>query len=683
MDFKKNPSTQFKNVSMMTIEQAHKEAGALREGIEYHDYLYYIKNKPEISDALYDKLFHRLVELEEAFPDIASDTSPTVRIGAAPVGELKKTAHAGMMLSLNSSQNESEIDNFHRFVLRTTGENSVEYSLEPKFDGLSVEVVYRRGNFSYGATRGDGITGEDISENLKTIRSLPLHLHNSGSFPDFLSLRAEVFMYRKGFLEMNKKRLEKGLDTFANPRNAAAGAMRQLDPKNVAGRPLDLFFYDILRSDGLRFSSHSEALEQFQKWGLKTNSYNRKVSTLEEIKAYRKELADMREDMEYEIDGIVIKLDDYALREKLGERHRSPRWAYAWKFIPREEVTTLEDIVVTVGRTGMLTPLALLKPVDVGGVTVSRATLHNEQELKRKDVRPGDKVRIVRAGDVIPEVLERIGDAGSKRGEPFVMPKKCPACGSTVLKEGAYYFCPAGLACPPQLIGHILHYGSRHALDIEGLGWKTATQLVEKGLVRDIADLYRLSKDDLLLLEGFAEKSARALYMAIQNATRPSLDRFIYGLGIRHVGRRVSEILARKFGSFEALSKAAQADLEAVDEIGPEIARKVAEYFEEEKVQDVLARLHETGVEVKETASRKDMPLSGKTFVFTGKLQGYTRDEAQKLVEERGGRALSSVSGETDYVVAGENPGSKFNEALRRNVPVLDEKEFEKIILKI
>jgi len=681
MEFKKNPSTTFKDLKKLTKKKAREEIGALREGIEYHDYLYYVKNQPEISDAVYDKLFDRLQKLEEAFPELESDTSPTVRVGAEPVDELKKVEHAGMMLSLNSTQEEKNVKKFYGFIRRNTDKKSIEYVLEPKFDGLSVEVVYEEGTFRYGATRGNGEVGEDISENLKTIRTLPMHLQKSKHVPDFLSVRGEVFMDKKGFQRLNKKRIENGLEPFANPRNAAAGIIRQLNPKNVAGRPLDLFFYEVLKSEKSELTSHWNVLNQFDKWGLKTNPNRQKVSSFEDIKMYHQNLSDQRDDLNYEFDGIVIKVDNYEQRAKLGVRQRSPRWAYAWKFSPKEEVTILEEIVVQVGRKGMLTPVALLQPVDVGGVTVSRATLHNEYEAKKKDVRPGDKIRIARAGDVIPEVVERVEEPGKKRQKPFSMPKECPACGAKVYKEGAYTICPAGLSCRPQVIGRIIHYGARDALDIEGLGEKTATDMVRKGLVKDIGDLYKLTVYDLLKLEGFARKSATQLHKAIQSAKNPHFERFLYALGIRFVGRRIARVLAEEYRRLDDLRRATKDDLVDTKEIGPEIARSVTQFFAEGTNRDVLRRLEEAGVRVKEMPGKeKALPYKEKTFVFTGKLKNHTRDEAQKLVEDLGGRATSSVSGETDYVVAGRDPGRKLEEAKKLSVRILDEKEFEKIV---
>jgi DNA ligase (NAD+) len=680
MDFKHKPKTKFKDADKLSKKEARKEIEALREGIAYHNYLYYIKNKPEISDATYDKLFHRLEELEHAFPALRSDDSPTQKIGAPPVDKLKKVKHAAVMLSLNAALEEHDVKNFIDFVERNTDKKKIAFVVEPKFDGFSVEVVYEKGRFLYGATRGDGETGEDISNNLKTIGPLPLRLQGH-TIPSFLAVRGEVFMHRKGFQKMNKQRIERGEEPFANPRNAAAGIMRQLDSKKVADKPLDIVFYEILKIKGEDFSSHWDVLHKFPDWGLKTDEHNKKFASYKEIKTYRNKLIEQREKLDYEIDGIVIKLDAYDAREKLGTRQRSPRWALAWKFPPKEEVTRLEDIVVQVGRTGMLTPVALLQPVDVGGVTVSRATLHNEDEVKKKDVRPGDKVQVIRAGDVIPEVLKRIKEKGKKRGKKFSMPERCPVCHTKVVREGAYYFCPNGLSCPAQLVGHLIHYASRQAMNIEGLGEKTVKNLVDKDIVENLADLYQLRVEDLLELEGFAEKSAQQLYQAIQNSKSERLDRFLFALGIRHVGEHVARILARTYRSLDKLIEADLSDLKKTHEIGPEIAESVYEFFQQTKNKNVLQELKKAGLEVQEMpALKKETPLKDKTFVFTGELESYTRDEIKRLVEELGARATSSVSSNTDYLVAGENPGSKLDEAKKHKVKIIDEKEFKKLI---
>ncbi|MFZ5907037.1 MAG: NAD-dependent DNA ligase LigA [Nitrospirota bacterium] len=680
-NFKKNPTTKFRHIKKISRGDARKEIDALRKGINYHDYLYYVKNKPVISDARYDRLFHRLEELEAAFPEFKSDTSPTRRVGAPPVDKLEKKKHASLMLSLNATREEEKIRSFITLVKPHAKKQPV-YVAEPKFDGFSVEVVYEDGQLTYGATRGNGETGEDISENLKTIRSLPLRLRRGMNMPSFLSVRGEVFISRKGFHLMNRRRLEKGDDPFANPRNAAAGMMRQLDAKKVAGKPLDIYFYEVLRIEGRQFSAHWEELKQFDNWGLKTVPLNRKVSALKGIKKYHEHLMNNREGLDYEIDGVVIKVNDYAVRERLGCRERSPRWAIAWKFPPKEDVTRVADITVQVGRTGMLTPIALLDPVDVGGVTVSRATLHNEEEVHRKDIRINDKVRIIRAGDVIPEVKTRLKEPGKRRKKKFTMPRTCPSCSSVTYREGAYYFCGNTLSCPAQLIGKIVHYASREAMNIEHLGEKTARQLVERDMIKDIAGIYDLSVKDLKQLDGFAKKSAEELFYSIQNSRKATLDRFLFSLGIRHIGRHVASVLAQKYRKLESIKNAKLNELKGTDQIGPEIASSIRRFFEKTENKTTLKKLFEAGIEMQNMPQQKEKrSMSGKTFVFTGTLRGYKRNEAKNLVEDLGGRSSSSVSSETDYVVVGKNPGSKLEEAKKMDIKTLDESDFRMLMV--
>ncbi len=682
MDFKKHPKTQFKDISKLSRERAREEIEALREGIEYHDYQYYVKDQPVISDETYDKLFRRLQELEQAFPEFDSENSPTKRVGGEPASQLAKVRHAAPMLSLNAVYRESEVEGFDRMVRRELGSAKIEYVAEPKFDGLSVEVVYEDGTFVRGTTRGDGETGEDISRNIRTIRAVPLHLAGGKEkMPSLLAVRGEVFMRKDDFQQLNKKRLESGEVPFANPRNAAAGSVRQLDPKRVAHTRLDIVFYDILEMRDGSFRSHWQMLEQFPRWGLKTDPHNRKCPGLEQVKSYHAQLAAQRDALDYEIDGIVVKVNDYEAQEKLGMRQRSPRWALAWKFEPKHDVTTLKDIVVQVGRTGILTPVGLLEPVNVGGVTVSRATLHNEGEVRRKDVRPGDQVRIERAGDVIPEVVERVGRPGPRRGKPFSMPKRCPSCGADVYQEGAYHYCPNTLSCRAQLAARIVHYASRGAMNIEHLGKKTVEELVQRGMVKSIADLYRLSVDDLKQLPGFAEKSATQLYNAIQRNKKVRLDRFLYALGIHRVGEHAAQALARHFRTFEALRKASLEDLAAVPEVGQVTAQSLYSFLQQEQTAQVLRQLQAAGLEIEPMPSpRAGKALAGKTFVLTGELEAYTRTEAKRRIEDLGGRVASSVSGRTDYVVVGREPGSKLEEARDKKVKIIDEKGFRKLV---
>ncbi len=488
-------------------------------------------------------------------------------------------------------------------------------------------------------------------------------------------------MPRDGFGELNRKRVERGEEAFANPRNAAAGIVRQLDPSKVADKPLTVFFYDVLKQEGADLSGHWETLERLKEWGLKTSAYNRRASTLEALSDFHSKMSEGRDDLEFEIDGVVIKLDNYGQREELGTRQRSPRWAVAWKFEPRKELTRIRDVVVQVGRTGKLTPVALLDPVDVGGVTVSRATLHNAGEVERKDVRPGDKVRVKRAGDVIPEVVERIGEPGRKRTEPFEMPRECPVCGAEMFREGACHFCPGGLSCRAQLKGSLVHYASREAMDIDHLGEETAKALIEREMVGDIADLYELETGQLEELPGFAERSARQLHDAIQSAKSPRLDRFLYALGIRHVGEHVAAVLAEELGDLESVRDASAEWLREIDGIGPEIAGSIAEFFHDGKNMEVLDRLLEAGVEPQPLEGGAGGPLEGLTIVFTGQLEGYTRSEARRKVEALGGRATSSVSSNTDCLVVGDDPGSKLDEAREEgSVKILDEKGFAELL---
>ncbi|MBD3245641.1 MAG: NAD-dependent DNA ligase LigA [Candidatus Omnitrophica bacterium] len=678
-DYTRNPKTEFKPVSSISKREAREQINALKEGINYHDYQYYLKASPKISDAVYDKLFRRLQELEKKFPQYRTPDSPTRRVGAPPVDKLKKRRHTALMLSLNAVLPEEDVRDYHRFVRRNLDAKYVVYTAEPKFDGLSVEIVYKKGSFFYGATRGDGETGEDISENVKTIRSVPLKLRGRG-VPPLLAVRGEIYMSRGGFRRLNKERIQEGENPFANPRNAAAGLMRQLDSRKVSGKPFDVVFYEILKIEGKEFDTHWDELGTFPKWGLKTDSHNQRCRTLEEVIKYHHQMEARRDDIDYEIDGIVIKLDRYRERARLGTRQRNPRWALAWKFQPRQEVTELTDIIVQVGRTGMLTPVALLQPVDVGGVTVSRATLHNEEEVRKKELMPGDKVRVARAGDVIPEVVKRVRKGKKKKRKKFSMPGRCPSCGSEVTKEGACYFCSAGLSCPAQQRGQLFHYASREAMDISGLGERTIRQMIREGMVHDVADLYTLRPEDFARLEGFAEKSARQLYEAVQSSKEVRLDRFLYALGIRHVGAHVARVLAQKFGRLEAIESVKEAELIDIEEIGPEIARSVHQFFAREENQKVLRKLRMQGMKVRPMPRKKSRALEGKTFVFTGELKDFTREEAKEAVEFRGGRASSTVSGNTDYVVAGENPGSKRGQAKKRKVKILNERQFKKML---
>ena len=664
----------------MTKLEARERIEDLRSQIRHHDHLYYVKGSPSIADAAYDKLLRELSELEEEFPDLKAPDSPTERVAGRVQEAFGEVRHLAPMLSLESLMNEEEVREFGKRVEKGLGLSSVGYMAEPKFDGLSVELVYQDGRFLRGSTRGDGTVGEDVSENLKTIRSLPLSLFTeerpaSGT----VAVRAEAIMRLEEFEALNRRMTEMGKDAFANPRNAASGSLRQLDTRVTASRPLDLFAYDVVYADSVAIRSQRQALDLLAAWGFRVDPSSRFCEGLDEVVACHRELEAKRDELDYELDGIVVKVDRRDQQAELGSRSRSPRWAVAFKFAARQEVTEVMDIAVSVGRTGKLTPVALLRPVDVSGVTVSRATLHNQDEVRRKDVRTSDRVRIQRAGDVIPEVVAVLLE--HRKGDPpeFQMPTVCPVCGFKVESKGAYHVCTGGWSCRAQQMGRIQHFASRGAMEIEFLGEKTVAQLVERGLVRDLSDLYRLEKKDLLELDGFAEKSAENLVNAVEASKKAPLDRFLYGLGIGNVGQHVSQVLASHFGSLSGIMNAREDELLAVHEIGEQVAGSVVEYFTDEKNRRVIEDMVRNGLDLVWEGSRKEKTLAGTRVVFTGTLSKVHRDEAKRLVEERGGRVTSSVSKNTSFVVVGEDAGSpsmKAEKARELGVKILSEDEF-------
>ena len=656
---------------------------ALRDEIRRHDYLYYVKDHPEISDSQYDRLFRELVELEQAHPELVTPDSPSQRVGAPPLQELVKVPHEQPMLSLDSIIEQSEVQAFDLRMKRELETLSVEYSAEPKFDGLSVELMYDHGIFTRGATRGDGTTGEDVTVNLRTIRSLPLQLHARSNLPDHLVVRGEVYMRLDDFQALNRRITERGDNAFANPRNAASGSLRQLDSTITATRPLVVTCYEIMAVSTPFPPTHWDELETLAQWGLPAPALRRLCASIDEVMAFHRETESMRDQLPYEIDGVVVKVNRRDWQGRLGMKSRSPRWAIAYKFTPRKEITIVQEIVVSVGRTGTLTPVALLKPVEVGGVTISRATLHNADEVARKDIRIGDTVKVERAGDVIPAIAERVPVPGEQRSTPFCMPDHCPVCGSSIGREGAYFYCTGQLVCGAQLKGAIEHFASKHALNIEGLGKKTVAQLVDTGLVRSLADLYRLTSADLVRLEGFADRSATLLLESIAGSKTVSLDRFLMGLGIRQVGQHIAKVLAREFGSLGEIMSADRARLQQIREIGPEISQGLVLYWSEPRNREVITQLQQSGVQVAPgmaTGDRKQSLLAGKTFVFTGGLDHLTRDGAQQAVEAAGARVSSSVSKKTSYLVAGRDPGSKLDQARTLGVTILTEQEFAALI---
>jgi DNA ligase (NAD+) len=646
---------------------ATDEIRTLRREIRRHDYLYYVEARPELSDEQYDRLFRRLQALEEAFPDLVTQDSPTQRVGAEPQESFRTVRHTAPMLSLDSSQEESALRRFDERVRKAVeGDHEVAYLLEPKLDGASIELVYEAGVLVRAVTRGNGHQGEEVTENVRTIPSVPLRLRDAErEAPPLLAVRGEVMMPVSAFERFNERLVEQGSEPYASPRNSAAGAVRQLDSRLTAERELDCLAYDLLTVRGVTFRRDRDVVEALRAWGFRTPERVEVAESVDQILAYHRRFDADRDELDYEIDGVVIKLDDLDARADLGSTSHHPRWAMAFKFEPRKEVTRVERIAISVGRTGVLTPVALLLPVQVGGVTISRASLHNREEVARKDVREGDRVRIQRAGDVIPQVVERIEEPGRERGAPFRMPERCPACGSPVHDEGPRTVCPNRFGCPAQLKGRIVHFGARNALDIEGLGEETAALLVDRGLVGELADLFDLTVGQLAELPGFAAKSATNLVEGIGRRKRPELARFLHGLGIPEVGVAVAGDLASHFRSFEAIRGATREELEAVPGIGPTMSEAIRSFLDGDEnaaaIDHVLAR----GVEPVPPAAPAETPLAGRKFVFTGGLERMTRSQAKKLVEGAGARAVGSVSAETDYVVAGE-----------LGVTVLDEEAF-------
>lgn len=662
----------------MNRTQAEKRIRELHTQIRHHDYLYYVKDAPEVSDETYDALFRELEGLEEQYPELRTPDSPTQRVAGAPLDKFPTVEHMVPMLSLDSSQESAQLERFDERLRKAIG-GDIAYVVDPKLDGASVELVYEGGVLVRASTRGDGQQGEGISENIRTIRTVPLRLRaGDRAAPTLLAVRGEVIMRVGAFERLNQRLLGEGREPFANPRNAAAGSLRQLDPQITAQRPLDLYVYDILVAEGVDVATQWEALAALEDWGFPVNELARRVASVPEIVTYHGELHEQRDDLAYEIDGVVIKLDDLAVRDEVGATSHHPRWAYAFKFPPRKEVTRVLAIVPSVGRTGAVTPIAMLRPVELGGVTVSRASLHNREEVARKDIRDGDRVRVQRAGDVIPQVLERVKEPGRKRAARYRMPKKCPSCGSPLTERGPFTVCPNGFECPAQLAGKIQHFASRDALDIEGLGEETAKLLVTEGLVRQLPDLFGLTPERLVTLEGFAEKSAQNLVDGIVRASRVELHRFLIGLGIPEVGVAVANDLARHFRSLDALRRASGEELEAVPGVGPRMAQQIEAFFGDERNREILDTLLAGRVTLVEPSGEAAAAaqLTGLKVVFTGALQRLSRHDAKQLVESLGGRVTSSVSKETTFVVVGEDPGSKLDDARRLGVKTLGEDEF-------
>src|SRR5215469_15858420 len=665
------------------LHQLDVRAGQLREQINHHNYRYHVLDDPEVSDAEYDAMMRELEALEGEHAELRTPDSPTQRVGAAPSEKFGVVVHRRMMMSLSNAMNAEEMVEFDKRIKRfLKSEEDVEYVAEIKLDGLSVELVYENGALAVASTRGDGINGEDITPNIKTIRSVPLHLRKPerGSIPKLLEARGEVIFPKAGFAKLNADRESAGEPVFANPRNAAAGSLRQLDSKITASRPLEIFVYAAGVIEGASFASQWEFLQGIKALGLRINLLSRLCPNVNAVLEYWNEITEKRHSLAYDADGVVAKVNSFELQERLGEVSRSPRWAIAYKFKAQQAQTVVENIEVQVGRIGSLTPVAKLRPVALAGVTISNASLHNLDEIRRKDIREGDTVLIERAGDVIPYVV-RVADHGRPRAKPFEMPDECPVCRAAIVHEEGEvgYFC-VNANCPARMRESIRHFASKYSLDIEGLGDKLVSQLVEKRLVKELDDLFHLTKEQLAGLERMADKSAQNVLDAIKKARKTTLDRFVNGLGIRHVGEHTARQLALKFKTMEALADASEDDLLGVRDIGQEVAHSIREYFDEPRNLKTVQRLVKL-LEVEPPAEVEGRgALRDKTFVLTGTLESMTREEAERKIMAAGGRVTSSVSRKTDFVVAGAEAGSKLKKAQDLGVKVLDEKGFESVL---
>jgi len=661
-----------------------KEAEKLREDIRHHEYLYYVVDGPEISDAAFDQLMNRLKEMEAAHPDLITPDSPTVRVGGTPREGFQTVRHARAMLSLDNAFSYDALRDWDRRVRQGSGHEDIEYIAEHKFDGLSISLQYQDGVLVRGVTRGDGTTGEDVTPNVKTIRSIPLSVDaavvKKSKLGVTFEVRGEILMTRKAFEAMNRQQEQTGGKIFVNPRNAAAGAVRVLDPSITASRNLDFFAYYLFVDGRVPYAKHSDSLETLKQLRFRASSDWKLCSGIEKVIEYCTDWDEKREKLPYEIDGVVIKLNSTGLQSELGFTSKAPRWAIAYKYPARQETTVVNDIIVQVGRTGTLTPVAVLQPVQVGGVTVSRSTLHNMDEIERLGLHIGDTVLVERAGEVIPHVLKVVKDGKDRK--PFRMPKNCPVCGSTIHRaEGEVAYRCVNAACPAKLKESLQHFAGRHAMNIDGLGEKIVDQLVEQKLVKDVADLYALKVEKVAGLERMAQKSAQNLVQEVQSSKKNPLSRLIFALGMRFVGERTGQLLAEHFSTLEELEAAKQEELEQVPEVGPKVAESIVEFFSEAANRKLVKKLRDAGVRpTAEKREVKSQKLAGKSFVFTGGLANRSREDAGELVQQHGGKVSGSVSKKTDYVVVGADPGSKYDKAKELGVTVLTEGEFEKLL---
>jgi DNA ligase (NAD+) len=668
------------------MSSAEKKVEALRERIRQHEYRYHVLDDPEITDAEFDALFNELKKLEAEHPQLVTPDSPTQRVGGKPREGFVKAAHSSPMLSLDNTYSEDELRNWERRVHELSGRNDIDYVCELKLDGMSLALRYEEGKLARGITRGDGTTGEDVTLNVRTVRSIPLSISKEklrkAGIPATFEVRGEMLMPLAAFKKMNQEREQKGLPVFANPRNATAGTVRQLDPNITAQRRLDYFAYMLLVDGRTYFDRHSKTLAALDVAGFKVNPERTIAKSFDEVWTFIAQEETKRETLPYEIDGIVVKVDRAALQEELGYTGKAPRWAIAYKYAARGGITQIKDILVQVGRTGKLTPVAALTPIPIGGTTVSRATLHNMDEIERLEVKIGDWVEVERGGDVIPKVTRVVEDKDHPRGhKQFRMPEHCPVCGTKVVRtEGEVDYRCVNANCPAKLRETILHFASRGVMNIDGMGDALVAQLTHRGLVKNVADIYQLTKADLLQLDRMGEKSAQNVLDEIEASKKLPLERVIFGLGIRFVGERTAQFLAEHFGSMDALINASEEELEQVNEVGPRIAQSIAEFFQEPKNRELVKRLQDSGLTFTGKKKEHGTKLAGKTFVLTGTLAQFTRDQAKALIEDAGGRVSGSVSKKTDYVVAGSDAGSKLDKAKELGVSVISEDEMGELL---
>ncbi len=662
----------------MDKKQAQERINELRDLLEKANKAYYQEAQPFISDKKFDEYISELEELENKF-DLQDPDSPTRRVGGEPSSDFETIQHPVPLLSLDNTYNEEELNDFDRRVRERLDHSNFTYMAELKFDGTAIRLRYENGELALGATRGDGERGDDITRNLRTVRDIPLSLE--GNYPEVVEVRGEAYMEREAFARMNEHREEQGLSPFANPRNSTAGSLKMQDPKEVARRPIRFFSFDLLLEDSQPLTQ-LEKMQMLSEFGLPVCEYYQKCKNIDEVHQQLDEWKELRHNLPFETDGVVIKVNEDKFRSQLGSTSKAPRWAIAYKFEAEQATTTINDISLQVGRLGKITPVAELKAVELAGTTVKRASLHNEDEIHRKDIRPGDRVVVEKAGEIIPQIVSVVNPDREDRNPPFKMPKDCPACGHELTKLGddVDWRC-TNAECPPQIRQRIAHFASRDAMDIEGLGEKVVDQLVSEGLIKNYSDLYELNKEQLLPLERMAEKSAQNLLSAIEKSKEQSLDRLIYALGIRFVGKTVARDLANAFGTMEALIKADEEGISEIDAIGPKIAESVVAFFNDESNLKMVYSLKSAGLTFKKEGDKqKTQKLADKTFVLTGSLPDFTRKEATQKIEEHGGRVTSSVSGNTDYLLAGDSPGSKYEKAQQQNIPILNQNDFLKLI---